>query len=187
MTNSTVESAGAVLLLALWAPEYTGPKEKADFGLSGALAKDAVTGAARNGVTLKYTEPHEAAVPEKRWRLFVFKDGAALAGEEGELRVHRQSAFLFGRDGAVADVPLAHPSVSGQHAVLQFRRVPLKQEAGDMGPPRMAVKPYVLDLESSNGTFLNGAKVPPARYVELRPQDVLKFGASTREYVLLHE
>ena len=49
------------------------------------------------------------------------------------------------------------------------------------------VKPYVIDLGSSNGTFLNNQKIDPQRYVELREKDVVKFGYSSREYVLLHD
>jgi smad nuclear-interacting protein 1 len=49
------------------------------------------------------------------------------------------------------------------------------------------VKPYVIDLKSSNGTYLNNQKIDPQRYVELREKDVVKFGYSSREYVLLHE
>lgn len=40
---------------------------------------------------------------------------------------------------------------------------------------------------STNGTCLNGEKIQPRRYVELRESDVLKFGNSSRDYVLLNE
>lgn len=50
-----------------------------------------------------------------------------------------------------------------------------------------AIRPYIIDLESSNGTFLNNNKIEPKKYVELREKDVLKFGFSSREYVVLHE
>jgi smad nuclear-interacting protein 1 len=42
-----------------------------------------------------------------------------------------------------------------------------------------------MDLESTNGSFINGVRIDPARYYQLKKGDVLKFGASTREYVLL--
>ena len=45
--------------------------DKANFGLSGALAKDAATGNSVNGVVLKFREPAEARLPKRRWRLFV--------------------------------------------------------------------------------------------------------------------
>ena len=46
-------------------------------------------------------------------------------------------------------------------------------------------KPYLMDLGSTNGTILNGVKIDDARYYEMREQDVIKLGESTREYVLL--
>jgi len=47
--------------------------------------------------------------------------------------------------------------------------------------------PYIIDLGSANGTYLNNEKVEPQRYYELKEKDVVKFGYSSREYVLLHE
>lgn len=49
------------------------------------------------------------------------------------------------------------------------------------------VKPYIIDLESINGTHLNGDKIEVARYYELLHQDVLRFGLSSREYVIMNE
>jgi smad nuclear-interacting protein 1 len=42
-----------------------------------------------------------------------------------------------------------------------------------------------MDLESTNKTLLNGDPIEPARYHELREKDILKFGESAREYVLM--
>lgn len=169
--------------------EYKGPVELPNFGLTGALAEDAATGNVATGaggatVQLKWAPPPEARPPPRGWRLFFFK-GEAEAAPPLPLRT---SALLFGRDLAIADVKLEHPSCSKQHAVLQFRQIVLPPEPGDMtSPPQMVVKPYIMDLEATNGTFLNGAAVPAARYVELRAGDVLRFGHSNREYVLMHE
>ncbi|KAJ1730918.1 hypothetical protein LPJ61_002781, partial [Coemansia biformis] len=140
-----------------------------DFRLSGRLAAEANTVA---GVELKYSEPAEARRPaNSRWRIYVFKDSK----DTDMHHVDTASAFLFGRDRRVADIPIDHPSCSSQHAVLQYRLV-----SG-------AVMPYLMDLASTNGTFLNGEQIPEQRYVELRSEDVVKFGFSTREYVLLRE
>jgi len=35
-------------------------------------------------------------------------------------------------------------------------------------------------------TFLNDQEIESARYYELREKDTIRFGASTRSYVLLH-
>ena len=49
------------------------------------------------------------------------------------------------------------------------------------------VLPYIIDLGSANGTYLNTERIEPQRYYELKEKDMLKFGFSSREYVLLHE
>ena len=38
------------------------------------------------------------------------------------------------------------------------------------------VLPYIIDLGSSNGTFLNNSRIEPQRYYELKEKDVIKFG-----------
>ncbi|WOO82004.1 Smad nuclear-interacting protein 1 [Vanrija pseudolonga] len=157
------------------APPKSPPKP--NFGNSGLLAKESNT---VKGVALKYHEPPEARKPVQNWRLYVFK-----GDEQVDLiHIYRQSCYLLGRDAVVTDIPIAHPSCSKQHAVIQFRQTTERNEFGD---EKTEIKPYVLDLESTNGTYVNDAEIPKTRYYELRNKDVLKFGTSTREYVLLHE
>lgn len=79
------------------------------------------------------------------------------------------------------DYLVEHPSTSKQHAVVQFRHMERRNEFGDR---KGRVRPYVLDLESANGTRVNGEKIPEGRYVEVKDGDVLIFGLSTREYVV---
>lgn len=64
------------------------------------------------------------------------------------------------------------------------RLVEFTRADGTMG---RRVKPYIIDLGSGNGTYLNNQRIDPQRYYELKEKDVLKFGFSSREYVLLHE
>lgn len=133
-----------------------------------------------NGVVVKYGEPAEARKPRTKWRLYVFKGNEELP----ILYIHRQSAYLMGRDRKVADVPLDHPSCSKQHAVLQYRLVDYRRADGKTG---RRVTPYVIDLNSANGTFVNNQKIESQKYVQVMEKDVLKFGFSSREYVLLHD
>ena len=66
------------------------------------------------------------------------------------------------------------------------------------------MKPYLMDLESVNGTFINKQHIEARRYYELlekvpshlslglhssddRDQDTIRLGMSSREYVVLHE
>lgn len=128
---------------------------------------------------IKYSEPPEARKPKRRWRLYPFKGEKLLP----VLHIHRQSGYLMGRDRKIADIAIDHPSCSKQHAALQFRLVPVQTETGTT----KQIRPYIMDLDSANGTFLNNKKIEPRRYYELFEKDVLKFGYSSREYVLLHE
>lgn len=152
-------------------------KEKPNFGLSGKLTEETNK---FNGIVIKYAEPAEAKKPKRRWRFYPFKGETALP----TLFIHRQSAYLIGRDRKICDLAIDHPSCSKQHAALQYRLVPYEKDDGSSGK---RVRPYIIDLESSNGTFVNNKKIEHKKYVELLEKDVIKFGFSSREYVLLHE
>lgn len=152
-------------------------KEKPSLELSGALLKDTNM---YNGIVVLYSEPPEARKPKKRWRLYVFKGESELPFYP----MHRQSAYLFGRERKVADIPVDHPSCSKQHAAFQYRLVNYTKADGSTG---RTIKPYIIDLGSTNGTFINNEQIEAKRYYELKEKDVIKFGFSSREYVLLHE
>lgn len=157
-------------------------KAKPNMAPSGLLAAETNTVKAVDGTStvLKYNEPPEARKPVLGWRLYVFKD----AEQVELLHIHRQSAYLIGRDRLVADIAVDHPSCSKQHAAIQYRYV---QEKDEFGTSKGVIKPFVIDLESTNRTFVNDEAIPAARYYELRTGDVIKFGLSTREYVILHD
>ncbi|CUS12298.1 unnamed protein product [Tuber aestivum] len=154
-------------------------REEANFNTTGLLAAASNT---TNGVVLKYSEPSEARKPpgSQRWRLFVFKDKDIV----DTIDLNSSSCWLIGRDRAVVDLPVDHPSCSKQHAVIQFRFV---TKTGEFGDKESGVRPYLLDLESANGTGVAGKRIPESRYVELRDGDLVTFGLSTREYVLMLE
>ncbi|KAK5995603.1 FHA domain-containing protein DDL [Cladobotryum mycophilum] len=158
------------------------PKEKPNLGNTGMLAaiSNSVAQADGSSITLKYHEPSEARKPSPRdqWKLFVFKGSDVV----DTIDLSARSCWLVGREMTVVDLPAEHPSISKQHAVIQFRYTEKRNEFGDkIGK----VKPYLIDLESANGTMLNDGKIPDSRYLELRDKDVVQFGHSTREYVVM--
>ncbi|OJD34710.1 fha domain-containing protein snip1 [Diplodia corticola] len=156
-------------------------KQKPNFKQTGLLAREANTvNVAGTDIVLKYNEPPDARKPPARddWRLFVFKGQDCLQTVE----LGSRSCWLIGREAAVADMLVEHPSTSKQHAALQFRHTIRVNEYGDKDAK---VRPYLIDLESSNGTFLNGKQIEPTRFVEAMDKDVIKFGLSEREYVLM--
>ena len=66
------------------------------------------------------------------------------------------------------DFVVLHPSTSRQHAVIQHR----KEDS------------FLYDLNSTHHTFLNKKKIPPKAYQKLRNGDFIRFGESTRSYVV---
>lgn len=158
-------------------------KEKPNFKTTGALAKHAnrVEG---TKISLKYHEPAEARKPptSQPWRIFVFKGDDVI----DTIELWQKSCWLLGRSHEVVDYVLEHPSSSGQHAVIQFRysQKVVEDEFG-VKSTKGRVKPYVIDLESSNGTELNGKDIEASRYFELRDKDILRFAGSEREYVVM--
>ncbi|KAJ8102456.1 SMAD/FHA domain-containing protein [Lipomyces tetrasporus] len=153
----------------------TPEKEMPNYEQSGALMGDKLY----KGVSLQYVEPPESRKPDKSYRFYVFKDGDI----SDTLTLDQQPTYLFGRDRTVADVPLDHPSCSKQHAVLQYRLV--VEESSLLEEPEDRIAPFIYDLGSANGTHLNGKKVPAREYVELKEKDMVTFGLSSREYLLL--
>ncbi|RKF60363.1 Smad nuclear-interacting protein 1 [Erysiphe neolycopersici] len=156
-------------------------KEKPNFAPTGLLAAESnsVIQADGSAIVLKYHEPTEARKSTTdEWRMYVFKGSDILE----TIELNRKSCWLVGRDQLVVDVIAEHPSVSKQHAVIQFRYV---QKSDEFGIQSGRVKPYVIDLDSANGTLLNKDEIPKSRYLELRDKDMLQFAHSSREYVLM--
>ncbi|KAF2000476.1 SMAD/FHA domain-containing protein, partial [Amniculicola lignicola CBS 123094] len=158
-------------------------KEKPNFKPTGLLAREA-NRVAGTKISLKYHEPPEARKPptSSQWRLFVF-DGPDVAQT---YELFNRTCWLLGRAKEVSDIVLEDKSCSSQHAVIQFRYISKGvEDAYGVTTAKGKVKPYLIDLESSNGTELNGEEVQPGRYVELRNNDIVKFGVSEKEFVVM--
>eukprot|EP00823_Brevimastigomonas_motovehiculus_P001637 TRINITY_DN1222_c0_g1_i1.p1 TRINITY_DN1222_c0_g1~~TRINITY_DN1222_c0_g1_i1.p1 ORF type:complete len:318 (+),score=59.76 TRINITY_DN1222_c0_g1_i1:80-1033(+) len=153
------------------------PKEKPNYEKSGALYREEMQ---KEGVEMKYVEPEDARKPTKHWRLYVYKGDKELE----VLHIHRKSSYLIGREKKVVDIQLENPLCSKQHAVLQFRQ---KEKTEPSGTTSLQVLPYIIDLNSTNGTFLNFKRIESAKYYQLFEKDVLKFGPSSRQFVLLFD
>ncbi|KIM50550.1 hypothetical protein SCLCIDRAFT_1225268, partial [Scleroderma citrinum Foug A] len=140
-------------------------KAKPNFNRSGLLAAATNTVRLSDGTrtVLKYNEPPEARKPTLGWRLYVFKGENQIVPDP--LHINSQSAYLIGRDPTVAEILVEHPSCSKQHAVIQHRQVQIKDEFGVSKP---TIKPFVIDLESTNHTQVNDETIPTTRFYELQ-------------------
>ncbi|XP_028652168.2 kanadaptin [Erpetoichthys calabaricus] len=116
---------------------------------------------------LPYSEPSWGGIPDSSYSIEVLKNGAIV----DTVPLGERNYTVIGRL-PTCDVALEHPSVSRYHAVLQGRRA---EDDGGL---------FIYDLGSTHGTFVNKKQVPPKTYVHLKVGHVLKFGGSTRLFIL---
>uniref|UniRef100_A0AAQ4PXP1 Solute carrier family 4 member 1 adaptor protein n=1 Tax=Gasterosteus aculeatus aculeatus TaxID=481459 RepID=A0AAQ4PXP1_GASAC len=124
---------------------------------------------------IPYTEPSWGGkATDVPYALEILKNGTIV----DTVPLAQKSYFVVGRL-PVCDVSLEHPSISRYHAVLQYRA---QAGEGDSAGEQRGF--YVHDLGSTHGTVVNKNKVPPKTYMRLRVGHVLKFGGSTRLFIL---
>ncbi|XP_068436528.1 kanadaptin [Clinocottus analis] len=124
---------------------------------------------------IPYTEPSWGGNgPDAPYALEILKNGTIV----DTVPLEHKSYFVVGRL-PVCDVALEHPSISRYHAIIQYRRQAGEEES--VGEERGF---YVHDLGSTHGTVVNKNKVPPRTYIRIRVGHVLKFGGSTRLFIL---
>uniref|UniRef100_UPI0037E749C6 kanadaptin n=1 Tax=Semicossyphus pulcher TaxID=241346 RepID=UPI0037E749C6 len=124
---------------------------------------------------LPYAEPPwGGSAPDIPYALEILKNGTIV----DTVPLTHGSYFVVGRL-PVCDVSLEHPSISRYHAVIQYRRQ--AGEGESVGEERGF---YIHDLGSTHGTVVNKNKIPPKTYIRLRVGHVLKFGGSTRLFIL---
>ncbi|KAH3679934.1 hypothetical protein WICMUC_000677 [Wickerhamomyces mucosus] len=151
-------------------------KKKPNFKPSGLLAKESNN---FKGIQLKYNEPGDSPSDlsqlEHEYFLYSYKKHSNIPSEHA---LNGKKFHLLGRDDKVVDIWINEDSISKQHAVIQFRNI--KTSVGEI-----EIKPYIIDLESSNGTFINDDEIPPSRYVELKDKDSITFGDSDIENIFI--
>jgi len=112
-----------------------------------------------------FKAPAWAARPQKGIRLDVVKGGQVV----GKHEVDEDAYFLFGRLEHVVDYVLFHRTVSRVHFAI------VHHKSGSC---------FIVDLDSSHGTKVNGVRLPPNSPTKLQPGDKVQVGESSRFYVL---
>ena len=77
--------------------------------------------------------------------------------------------YLFGKSASVCDVTVEHPSTSRVHCVFVHHR------NGQI---------FVVDLDSTHGTHLRGARIKPNHFEKVDWGDEVRIGQGTRRYIL---
>ena len=93
------------------------------------------------------------------------KEGAIVE----EVDLSQKPFYLVGRQQELCDIFLENPTISRKHAVIQHK------DTGDI---------YLYDMGSTHGTFVNKKQVPSHQYIKLNLNDMVRFGQSTRWFIL---
>ncbi|CAG8446679.1 14238_t:CDS:10 [Gigaspora rosea] len=112
-----------------------------------------------------YEKPDWSNIPQVDYGFEVIKGGLSV-----EIIDLPSKDFLVLGRLPVCDLSMEHPSISRYHAIIQFNK------QGDI---------FIYDLDSAHGTKVNKQQISSRNYIRLRVGDQIKFGESTRTYVLL--
>jgi len=96
----------------------------------------------------------------EKWSIEIMKNDIIVE----TLILEPDISYNLGRGDS--EIKLEHGSCSKNHAKISFN----------------SGRPNIMDLNSTNGTFLNGEELVPAQWYKLSDGDNLKFACSTREY-----
>ena len=120
---------------------------------------------------IPYKEPTWGGITDKSYYFEVIKNGSVA----DRVELADKSYYVFGRLPS-CDHAMDHPSLSRYHAVIQHC-AKTNSEGHNLGW-------YLYDLDSTHGTWINKSKVSPRVFHRLRVGYVVKFGGSTRLYIL---
>ncbi|XP_068679948.1 nuclear inhibitor of protein phosphatase 1-like isoform X2 [Montipora foliosa] len=110
--------------------------------------------------------PSWAGKPPQGLHLDVMKQTTLVE----KLIIDQKSCYLFGRNKEACDFSLEHTSCSRVHAALVFHR--------------HLNRSFLIDLKSTHGTFIGTIRLEPQKPTQVQVDSVIRFGASTRSYVL---
>ena len=99
------------------------------------------------------------------YRLEVLKGGVSIGTEDLSVKTH----FIAGRQPDISDIQLDHPSISREHAAFVISSDSCL---------------FLVDLRSAQGTSVNKVPLEPNRFERLFVGDIVRFGASTRMYLV---
>ena len=135
-------------------------------------------------IKLPYTEPSWSEKPPSGlYQLLVIKNGVEI----GTADISSRSYCVCGRLPSCY-IHLEHPSISCYHAVLQYRpdsdTTPQNESSIVFSNTPREAGFYLYDLSSTHGTYLTKNKLQPRCYYRMRVGQSVKFGGSSRLFVL---
>lgn len=149
-------------------------------------------------INCSYVEPKWSKKPADKhvYSFDVLKNGIIV---ENIKNLQHQAFWLIGKLPE-NHIPMAHPTISRYHAVFQYRPEVMvnntdntavdetKQDSAAATKQQKSSEIekgwYLYDLNSTHGSFVNKMKIPPKTYVRVRVGYMIRFGGSTRNFIL---
>lgn len=119
---------------------------------------------------LQYNIPESSNLPPIEYTLEVLRNGSII----DYISLSHRPYTVFGRSPD-SDVVLEHPTISRYHAIVQYK------SEFEHGQPAGI---YLYDCGSTHGTFINKKRLEPKVYVRIKIGYIIKFGQSTRLYLV---
>jgi pSer/pThr/pTyr-binding forkhead associated (FHA) protein len=119
---------------------------------------------------LQYNVPDSSSIPSHQYALEVLRNGTIV----DNIDLCQRAYTVFGR-APDSDVILENPTISRYHAIIQY-----KSEFEHGQPAGL----YLYDCGSTHGTFINKKRIEPKVYIRIKIDHLIKFGQSTRLYVV---
>ncbi|XP_037500970.1 kanadaptin [Rhipicephalus sanguineus] len=145
--------------------ELPSPSSSAESGEPQETAESATSSSKPTPTDAPYNEPPWSGVPDREYKFQVLKAGVIVSNFPLD-----KPYIVIGRKDD-CDIVLEHPSISRYHAVVQFRTGNRERF-------------YLYDLDSTHGTCVNKQQVQARSYKRLRVGYMVKFGGSTRNFIL---
>ncbi|KAJ6243840.1 nuclear inhibitor of protein phosphatase-1 [Anaeramoeba flamelloides] len=114
-----------------------------------------------------YSVPEWSGFPKNNWFLEVIKAGKVVE----KIMLNGSEFYTIGRSED-ADITMLNESISRRHAIIQHSK---------------QGKIYLYDLGSTHGSFVNKQNISKKTYFQLKHNNFLTFGVSTRKLVLYSE
>jgi hypothetical protein len=156
-------------------------KEQPNYNLTGRLNVNKANCIISNNAisSSSYNEPSDQAKPNDDWRLYCYEVDKKLPNI---FYISNQSYYSIGTEAKSNHLILSDPSCSPYHAVIQYRKRLMSETE------EILIKPYLIDLSSQHGTYINQKLITSLRYIELLENDCIQFGkltASSTQFILI--
>ncbi|EAY14475.1 FHA domain containing protein [Trichomonas vaginalis G3] len=91
----------------------------------------------------------------------------------------KEPATLIGREH-FCDIRFTHKIISRQHCVIQFRNVKANENQ-----EKLEITPYIFDMGTKNGTYINDEQIPSCQYVQLLDGDIITFDKRADNQIII--